>query len=387
MKSPLYYGKLACETLMKKYKPENLPPERTLFYHQGVFLYGILQIFKLTGEKRYFQYVKDYVDSVIGENGEITGFVHETIREDTPDLAKYALTMLDHKQPSVLMHTLYDETKEERYLNAIKTLGESLYYWPINRKGGYWHKLTDPNQMWLDGAYMVGPFSVMYSERFSDPTLKERAIKQILLMDEYMKDKKSGLYYHGWDETKSSIWADKDTGCSAQIWGRALGWYSVAVLDVLDALDKTQKNFEALKRISRDLLKSLAGFQDDETGMWFEVVDKPKEPDNWIETSASCLFVYSYAKAIRKGVIRYSDFSEILNKAYNGVINSIQFDDNGDIIIDNVCIGTDIEDGTYEHYISRERVKNDLHGVGAFILMCAEMVRLRESFQGDLMHC
>lgn len=147
MRTPLDYGKNASETIMAKFRPQDLPPERTLFYHQGVFLYGVLQIYKLTGDKKYFQYVKDYVDSVIGQNGEIMGFVHEMIMDDTPDLTKCALTMLDHKQPSVLMHTLYDETGDERYLNAIKTLGESLYYWPINRKGGYWHKLTDPNQM------------------------------------------------------------------------------------------------------------------------------------------------------------------------------------------------------------------------------------------------
>lgn len=374
MKTPLEYGILACETLMKKYAAEKLPPERTFFYHQGVFLFGMIQIYKLTSDGRYLQYIKNYVDSVIGENGEIMGFVHEMIEEDTPDLAKYALTMLDHKQPSVLLHTLYDETKEEKYLNAIKTLGESLYYWPINRKGGYWHKLTDPNQMWLDGAYMVGPFSAMYSKRFSDPTLMERAIKQILLMDQYMKDEKTGLYYHGWDETRVSSWANPYTGCSPEIWGRALGWYAVAVLDILEFMEEAHPDYETIKRISRNLMKALANYQDEETGMWYEVVDKPQMPDNWIETSASCLFIYSYAKAIRMEVIEYSDFAEVLNKAYSGMINSLDYDDGG-IIIDDVCIGTDIQSGTYEHYITREKVKNDLHGAGAFVLMCAEMQR------------
>lgn len=378
-KSPLEYGKIACETLMHKFNPEDLPPKNTLFYHQGVFLYGMLQIYKLTGEKKYFQYVKDYVDSVIGANGEIMGFVHEMIEEDTPDLAKYALTMLDHKQPSVLLHTLYDETKEERYLNAIKTLGESLYYWPINRKGGYWHKLTDPNQMWLDGAYMVGPFSAMYSKRFSDATLLERAITQVLLMDKYMKDEKTGLYFHGWDETKVSSWADPDTGCSPEIWGRALGWYAVAVLDILEFMEETHPDYETLKSISRNLMKALVNYQDEETGMWYEVVDKPQMSDNWIETSASCLFIYAYAKAIRKGVIDYSEYFGVLNKAYKGMIDSLDFDDDGHIMIQDVCIGTDIDSGTYEHYITRERQSNDLHGTGAFVLMCAEMERLLDT--------
>ena len=194
-----------------------------------------------------------------------------------------------------------------------------------------------------------------------------------------LDDDETGLYYHGWDETKKSQWADKETGCSANVWGRALGWYAVAVLDILDFMEEEHKYYATLKSISSDLMKALAKFQDKKTGLWFEVVDKPEMSDNWIETSASCLFIYAYAKAIRMGVIEDSEFSNVLNKAYNGMIETLGFDDNGHIIIKDVCIGTDIESGTYEHYITRERQSNDLHGTGAFVLMCAEVERLERS--------
>lgn len=370
--TPIEYGKLACDALMHKFNPEDLPPAKTLFYHQGVFLSGMQRIYLETREKKYFNYIKKYIDSVIGEKGELMGFCHEIIKEDTPDLAKYALTMLDHKQPSILLYNLLEETKEEKYAKAIRTIGESMYYWPINKCGGYWHMMTQPNQMWLDGAYMAGPLSMMYSDFTGDDTLANRAIKQVFIMDDKMKDKNTGLYYHGWDESKESKWADKETGLSKNIWCRALGWYSVAVLDIIEFLDKSHPSYKRLKQISSDLLTNLKKYQDQKSGMWFEIVDKIDYSDNWIESSGTNLFIYSYAKAIRLGLLSKNDFEDVLKKAYKGMVESLYFDDEGHIVVDNVCIGTNIEDGSYEHYINREKIKNDLHGVGAFVLMCTE---------------
>lgn len=377
-KSPLDYARLGCEAIMKKYTPDKLPPERTLFYHQGVFLSGMMRLYKLTGEDKYFNYIKEYIDSAIGTSGEVYGIDHEVtdwVPEPTwgEGIKQRSLTMLDCKQPVILMYELYDKTGDEKYLKAIKKISESMYFWPVNNYGGYWHMMHECDQMWLDGAYMVGPLSVMYSERFKDPRLRDRAIKQILIMDEHMKDVKTGLYYHGWDASRKQKWADKETGLSSQIWGRALGWYAVAILDMLDYIPKNHPDIERLKRIEAELLNSLAKYQDIKTGMWFEVLDKPEKQDNWVESSCTCLFIYSYAKAIEKGIISKDEYAHILEKAYKGLIESIYYDDEGTLTIDNICGGTCIEKGTYEHYINREKIKNDLHGVGAFVLMCSEM--------------
>ena len=371
--TPLYYGEKACEAIMHKYTASKLPPENVLFYHQGVFLSGMQRIYLLTGDKKYFSYVKDYVDSVIGEDGELMGIDHEWTPATAPALSKIALALLDNKQPSVLFYNLYDETGEVKYLNAIKTVAESMRYYPVNLHGGYWHKLIEPYQMWLDGAYMVGPLSVLYAERFGYLPLRERAVNQVLIMDEVMKDDASGLYFHGWDESKQAVWADKETGLSAHIWGRAVGWYAVAILDILEHLPKDHEKRAVLERIERELLKNLVRYQDEKTGLWFNVVDKPDEPRNWVESSCTNLFIYSYAKAIRTGVLAKDEGEKTLEKAYKGIIDSLYYDEDGYLVVDNVCMGTNIDSGTYEHYISRPRIKNDLHGAGAFVLMCAEM--------------
>ena len=371
----LSLGIKACEALMNKYEAEKLPPVGTLFYHQGVFLSGMQNIYYLTKDRRFFDYIKKYVDSVIGKNGELNGFVHEMTDKSTPPLAKQALTMLDHKQPTVIFYNLYDETGDPKYMNAIKTVAESMYYWPVNEYGGYWHMMTQPYQMWLDGAYMAGPLSVMYSARFGDTILRERAINQILIMHEHMKDEKTGLYYHGWDSSKKEQWADPVTGLSGQFWGRAVGWYAVAILDIIEYLPKTHPAIDRLRKIETELLDSLMDFQDKKTGMWYEVLDKIENADNWVETSCTCLFIYSYAKAIRLEIADRKKYEKVIDRAFEGLMDFITYDNDGFLEINNVCIGTCIDEGTYEHYINRDKIKNDLHGAGAFILMCAELER------------
>ena len=312
--TPVDYAKLACDTYMSTYDAEKLPPENALFYHQGVLLSGFERLYELTGD--------------------------------------------------------------EKYLNVINTISESMYYWPINKHGGYWHMMTEPNQMWLDSAYMAGVLSVMYSDMTEDYRLMNRAIKQVLLMNEYMKDDATGLYYHGWDASHAMGWADKKTGLSEHFWGRAMGWYAVAILDMLDYIPQDHPSVPKLKKIEADLLDSLLKYQDGATGMWYQVVDKPGEKGNWIESSCTNLFLYSYAKALRTGIISGEKYEDALKKGYDGMIkNSIRIDADGKLVIDKICIGTCIEEGTYEHYINRPQTNNDLHGGGAFILMCTEMAK------------
>ena len=372
-KTPLEYAKLACDALMHQYKPERLPPEGVFFYHQGVFLSGMQRVYEQCGEKKYFQYVKDYVDSVLGPEGEVAGFCHELPEENMHPLAQSALLRLDNRQPVILLYQLYRETGEEKYWRAIVTISESMYYWPVNGYGGYWHMMDQPNQMWMDGAYMAGPLSVMYSAVTGNSVLRERAIKQVFLMNDYMKDEKTGLYYHGWDASvKKERWADPVTGLSGQFWGRAVGWYAVAVMDILDGIPADHPAAERLERIERELLEAVAAFQDGETGMWYEVLDRPDREDNWVESSCTNLFIYACAAALQRRILD-EKYAEMMERAYGGILRSLSRDREGYLVINDVCEGTCIDEGTYEHYISRSRVQNDLHGAGAFILMCTRL--------------
>lgn len=373
----LKYAAEACETIMAKFAPQELPPKESLFYHQGVFLSGMERLYELTGEKKFFNYIKDYIDYVLGPNGEVYGICHELgLRKGSP-FAGRELTMLDCKQPAILLYKLYDETGDEKYMNAVKSISESMYYWPVNQYGGYWHMMHQHNQMWMDGAYMCGPLSVKYAKRFGANVLRERAINQIFIMNEHIKDPVSGLYFHGWDPTKKAPWADKETGLSENIWGRAVGWYAVAILDILDDIPQNHPATARLHQIEEDLLEALVKYQDPETGMWFEVLDKPGAEGNWVESSCTNLFIYSYAKAIRLGIISKEKYAPVLEKAYKGSTDTLYYDEQGHLVVDHVCIGTCIDEGTYEHYINRKCTQNDLHGMGAFVLMCTEVEKYR----------
>ena len=379
-KTPLEYGVMAVEAVMHKYKAQELPPAGSFFYTQGVCLWGVQQIYQLTGEKKYFNYIKDYVDSVIAPDGSIYGMVHELGMPEFSDYAPRCLAMLDCKQPSVLLHLLYDETGDAKYMKGIKAVAESMYYYPINRFGGYWHMMTQPFQMWLDGAYMAGLLSVMYAKRFGDNVLRDRAVNQVLIMHDHMRDEKTGLYYHAWDDSKQMPWADPETGLSPQFWGRGMGWYPAAVMDILEYLPKNHPEAETLKNIVREIFEAIIKYQDIESGMWYEVLDQPGREGNWLESSVTQLFCYALVKARRMGVIG-DEYDDVIERTYRGIIGNCYIDEEGYLVIDNVCLGACVNDGSYEYYINRPKGKNDMHAIGTFCFLMAEIERCKKELE------
>ncbi len=353
--TPLQWAEKACATLMKKFAPEDLPPVGRFHYHQGVFLLGMERCWRATQDEKYLTYIKRWVDSLIRPDGSIVNYNSDE---------------LDDIQPGVLLFNLYEQTRDERYRKALTTLLSWLPAWKLNAEGGFWHKTRYPNQMWLDSLYMGGPIGIQYGATFDDPSYFELLVRQALLIEKHTKDPKTGLFYHGWDQSKEAVWADPETGCAPEFWGRAMGWYPVALLDMLDYLPADHENREQLITILKDVIIAILKFQDPASGLWYQILDKGDRPDNWLETSCSCLFVYAVAKAVRKGLLEPS-YLESAWKGYHGVIDRLGADENGGIIIGDICIGTGI--GDYPHYIARPRSENDLHGTGAFLLMCTEM--------------
>lgn len=353
MKEPLQYGRLACDTFIKKYAAPDLPPVKKFHYHQGVFLSGMEKIYYLTGDEAYAQYIQDWVDSIIAEDGSI----HE-----------YDPGMLDDIQPAILLFRLYETTRKGKYKAALKELSGVLDRFNQNPEGGFWHKVYHPDQMWLDGLYMAGPLEAQLGAKFDEPDRFDICVRQAFLMKQHMTSS-SGLLYHAWDYSHSQPWADEKTGCSAEVWGRALGWYVVSVLDILDYLPKWHKARQELIEIEYHLLKNLINYQDADSGLWYQVVDKPDAAGNWTELSCSCLFCAALFKAMRCGYV--SDyFYPAAKKGFCGVIDALSYDHEVGIEINRVCIGTDVCD--YDGYIARPCSTNDLHGAGAFLIMCAE---------------
>lgn len=352
--SPMFWAEKACNTLMDKFAPGELPPAGRWHYHQGVFLLGMLMVWKKTGDERYFKYVQGYVDSLVDEEGAF----------------EFRQTELDSIQAGLLLFDLYAVTKHKKYKLAAERLIAFMTGWKKTSDGGFWHKESYPYQMWLDGLYMAGPFAVRYGKRFNEPGLYDLVARQAKLMIAHTRDDRTGLLYHAWDERRETPWSNPETGHSPEFWSRSIGWVVVALLDILDDLPAGYPDRPQFQADLTVLLKAVARFQDSRSGLWYQVTDKGDQPDNWVEHSASCLFVYGLAKAVRLG---YLDpiYQENAAKGFEGLVNLVTIDNDGHATIPEICIGTGV--GDYAHYIARPRSVNDLHGVGAFLFACVEM--------------
>ena len=354
-KRPLEYALAACETMMRAYAPQSLPPVGRFHYHQGVFLSGMHEIYRLTGEPKLFQYIKAWVDSLVNVYGDIINF--------NPG-------QLDDLEPGVLLFPLYEATGDARYKLAMDTILWFYEHFPKNSRGGFWHNAMGRDQMWLDGLYMAGPFIAQYAKAFNRPELLDIVVRQAELMEALTRDKKTGLWRHAVDLLKRHPWADPQTGCSPEFWGRAMGWVPVALLNEMDCMEGGQK--AALARITRSLLEALIPYQDAATGLWYQVTDKGDQPGNWLETSCACLYAAGILKAVRTGILPEEAFGTA-EKAVRGVISRLEYDGDN-VLIKDICEGTWI--GDYDFYCHRKRCVNDLHGVGAFLLMCTEAERV-----------
>jgi unsaturated rhamnogalacturonyl hydrolase len=311
------------------------------------------EIYRLTGEEKYSDYIKAWIDSQIDAFGNIPSF--------NPG-------RLDDLQAGVLLFPFYERTGDERYKIAMDTVAWYIRNHPRTPEGGFWHMANLRNQMWLDGLYMCGPFAARYAAAFSEPAFFDLDVLQVELMEKHTRDEKTGLWYHAWDYDRRQLWADRLTGCSPEFWGRAIGWVPVALLSELDAFPAGHPGRETLKRITCDILNALLPWQDETNGMWYQIVDKKDMPDNWPETSCTCLFAAALCKAVRTGIMGKS-FLEPAQKAILGVFGRLWHNEN-DLQVTNICEGTWV--GDYAFYTARARRVNDLHGMGAFLLMCAE---------------
>jgi unsaturated rhamnogalacturonyl hydrolase len=271
-------------------------------------------------------------------------------------------------QPAILLFRLYNTTGDERYKKVLDRFVPVVEQWPTNARGGFWHKYNCGNQMWLDGLYMIGPYSVMYAHYFDKPYFYEKIFTQMDLMRRNMTDPKTGLLYHAWDDSKVINWADKNTGLSPEFWGRAIGWYAVAILDILDYIPQDHPRRQEFINAEVDIINAIIRFQDEDSGLWYQVVNRGDDPQNWLEISCSCLYTYAVSKAVKKNLIHKS-YARYIHRAFRGVIDSLSVEGD-DLIISPVCIGTGV--GDYDFYLKRPVARNDLHGMGAFLLMCTE---------------
>lgn len=333
-------------------------------YTYGLVLKSMWSVWEKTQDSNILAYIESYYDTMINDDGTIK----------TYDIEKYNIDMIN---PGKVLIQLYDETGKEKYKTAIMTLREQMKGHPRTRDGGFWHKKRYTHQMWLDGLYMGSPFLAQYAHRFNEPALFDDIANQIILMEKHARDPESGLLYHGWDESGEQGWADPETGCSPHFWGRAMGWYAMAIVDVLDWLPADHTNREEIIAILDRMFAALAKVQDPSTGLWYQVLDQGDRKGNYLEGSASCMFAYSMAKAVRNGYVD-SSYLPVARKGWEGILNELTtVDEKGWLNIHQCCAvaglgGNPYRDASYEYYIGEKIRKNDPKAVGPFILTALE---------------
>ena len=344
-------------------------------YTQGLALKAIMHVWLATGKDKYFQYVKAYYDQFVKEDGTIM-------------LYKLKDYNIDRINPGKALFRLYHETGEEKFKKAIFLLRNQMKTHPRTSEGGFWHKKIYPHQMWLDGLYMGSPFLAEFAKTFDEPALFDDVANQIILMEKYARDDKTGLLYHGWDESRQQRWANPETGRSPHFWGRGMGWYAMALVDVLDFLPADHPKHPEIIGILQRLSTAVSKFQDAETGLWYQVVDQGDREGNYLESSASNMFVYTLVKAVKKGYID-SKFMKVAQKGYNGILKHfIEVDDDGMVHLHKACAGAGLggnpyRDGSYEYYITERIRSNDPKAVGPFILASLEFERNHKADKSD----
>jgi unsaturated rhamnogalacturonyl hydrolase len=349
-------------------------PKARWTYEMGVFLKGLEAIWSRTGDAKYYDYIKAVIDSYLEPDGTI-----KTYRQEDYNL--------DNINSGKLLLSLYQKTGEEKYRKAAFLLKKQLESQPRTKEGGFWHKQIYPFQMWLDGIYMASPFLAQFSRIFDNPEGFNEIANQIIWIENHTRDRRTGLLYHGWDESRQQEWADPKTGCSKSFWGRAMGWYAMAIVDVLDFLPEKHPRRAAVIDILKRLSKAVAAYQDSESGLWYQVVDQGKRDKNYLEASASSMFVYALAKGVRKGYLG-RDYAAVAVHGYDGLTSQlIRINPDGSVDLTQVCSvgglgGAQKRDGTFAYYMSEPVVSNDLKGVGAFLMASVEIDSLPPSDGG-----
>lgn len=335
-------------------------------YIDGCMITALLAMSEITGDSQYYDFAEHFIDSFVGEDGSIR----------TYDQSKYNL---DDVNEGRVLFPLYEKTGKEKYRKAADLLRKQLEDQPRTPEGNFWHKLIYPNQVWLDGLYMAQPFLALYETKFGSGDCSD-TLRQIEIVHEKMLDPEKKLYYHGYDASREAFWADPVTGLSRNFWLRSVGWFSVALADLLEIIPEGD-GLKKLQDIFKELMEGAARYQDEETGMFWQVVDQGGREGNYLETSGSSMIAYAMLKGERLGILP-KEYAAKGTKAFHGITEKYLSFQDGTLNLGGICLVAGLgpennrrRDGSYEYYISEPVVENDAKGVAPFLLLFTEIKR------------
>jgi unsaturated rhamnogalacturonyl hydrolase len=330
-------------------------------YNTGIVLFGMSKVYETTRDPRYLDYIRRWVDGHVDDQG-VLGWDQSRTHN------------LDYIQPGMLILFLYEQTGLPKYKTAAQTVRQAFDKIPRNADGGFWHKGIHPNEMWIDGIYMGEPFLVRYGRLFGDAAFaNDTAVSQATLVASHCLDPKSGLLYHAWDQDRNAAWADRKTGRSPVIWSRGMGWYVMALVDILELLPQDHPGYPRLVTLLKQNVAGLARAQDPKTGLWFQVLDRPALAGNWLEHSSSGMFIYAIHKAVRLKLVEPS-YGAVADRAWKGLQATFRQDAAGRPVFTGAVRGMDVQKDA-AGYLAIPRLENSTHGLMAAQIAASEMER------------
>lgn len=359
-KSPLELSQWMMDSTSERFKTW-VPAGKTVYsawdYGLGMLAVANVELFRASGDGKWLDYAEEIIRPNLLEDGSIRGY----------ELEKYNIDMV---KPGSAMLDLYGISGDSVYQKPIATLRVQLSKQPRTSEGGFWHKEKYPWQMWLDGLFMGAPFLAQYASVFDDAGAFDEVVQQFVLMDQYAYDERAKLHYHAWDEKRQQPWANPETGLSANFWSRSIGWYGMGLVDVLDYLPESHKGRARLTEILERWAEGVALYQDVDTGLWWQVTDLPNREGNYLEGTASSMFVFTLAKAVNQGYLERGRYDAVIRKGWEGIQRELLDVDSGELQLAQCCrvAGlSDTRDGSFDYYLSEPVIFNDLKGVGPFI--------------------
>ena len=339
-------------------------------YIDGCMMIALLNLYRITGEKRYYDFSENFLDYYVFEDGSIRGFKEEEYN-------------LDNICEGRVLFDVYALSGKEKYRKAIDTLYGQILRQPRTHEGNFWHKAIYPNQVWLDGLYMAQVFYARYTTDYEGGKNYADIRRQFRTVREKMFDPETGLYRHGYDASKVAFWA-QENGCSLNPWLRSLGWFSAALIDVTTEVKDDPEFIAEMTGIAQELAKNLLPYIDRESGMLWQVPNQVGREGNYPETSGSSMVAYFYLKGARLGILDAS-YAEVGAGIFQAICDRYLTETDGKLNLGGICLVAGLgpennrrRDGTYEYYISEPIVENDAKGLAPFLMCYTELLQAKK---------
>ncbi|MFA9556290.1 glycoside hydrolase family 105 protein [Evansella sp. AB-rgal1] len=340
-------------------------------YVEGCILKAYLDSYEQTGNEEDYLFVKNFIDQLVDENGDVS-----QINTDYYSIDQIRMT--------AILHTLYKKEKDERYKKPMDLIYNQLKTYPRTKTGNFWHKTNYPHQIWMDGLYMGQPFYVEYIKEFEEKKDYSDTLKQFRNVRNLLFDEETQLYYHAYDESRDMFWADKETGLSPHVWGRACGWFVMALVDLLEMLEGEDVDTSEFKSLLTEAVDGMLRYQHI-SGMWYQVVEYSGRKGNYLESSGTAMLAYAMLKGARLGYLS-ADYIPFGKAAFDGIIEQYVTEEDGEVLLGGICksagLGTHpelgiVRKGDYEYYINGEPIViNNGHGVAPFLMAYNEIKQL-----------